>query len=181
MRTTDRRVQIPGLALLLVAMLFSIFPLLSMLSAALQPQGTVPSGLSWPSSPQWHNFADAWDVANITTLVKSSAILVLGVVPVAALIAAMAGYALGQLRIPGGNVFFLLLLLGLTLPFEVTVVPLYYQIRDMGLLNTRLGLILPLIGLNMPFAVFWMRAHFLTMPKEISEAADVDGAGAWRA
>jgi raffinose/stachyose/melibiose transport system permease protein len=178
---TDRRVQIPGLALLLAAMLFAVFPLLSMLSAALQPQGTVPSGLSWPSHPHWHNFVDAWKVANITTLVRSSAILVLGVVPAAALIAAMAGYALGALKIPGGTAFFVLLLLGLTLPFEVTVIPLYYQMREMGLLNTRLGLILPLIGLNMPFAVFWMRAHFLTMPKDISEAADVDGAGPWRA
>jgi raffinose/stachyose/melibiose transport system permease protein len=170
----------PGIALLLAAMLFSVFPLLSMLSAALQEQGTVPAGLSWPAHPQWHNFADAWAVANITTLVQSSAILVLGVVPLAALIATMAGYALGQLRIPLGGVFFVLLLLGLTLPFEVTIVPLYYQIRDMGLLNTRLGLILPLIGLNMPFAVFWMRAHFLNVPKDLSEASSMDGAGPWQ-
>ncbi|WP_432505578.1 carbohydrate ABC transporter permease [Kineococcus arenarius] len=180
MRTANST-KIPGLALLLAAMLFSVFPLLSMLSAALQPQGTVPSGLSWPSEPQWHNFADAWNVANITTLATSSAILVLGVVPAAALFATMAGYALGQLRIPGGGIFFLLLLLGLTLPFEVTIVPLYYQIREMGLLNTRLGLILPLIGLNMPFAVFWMRAHFLNVPAELSEASSLDGAGPWRA
>jgi raffinose/stachyose/melibiose transport system permease protein len=173
------RERYPGLALLLLAMLFSVFPLISMLSAALQPQGTVPVGLSWPSDPQWHNFVDAWSVANITTLAVSSSILVLGVVPVAALIATMAGYALGQLRIPFGSVFFLLLLLGLTLPFEVTIVPLYYQIRDMGLLNTRLGLILPLIGLNMPFAVFWMRAHFLNVPKELAEASSIDGAGPW--
>jgi raffinose/stachyose/melibiose transport system permease protein len=173
------RERIPGLALLLAFMLFSVLPLLSMLSAALQPQGTVPVGISWPSSPQWSNFADAWNVANITTLAISSTILVLGVVPIAALIATMAGYALGQLKIPGGQIFFVLLLLGLTLPFEVTIVPLYYQIRDMGLLNTRLGLILPLIALNMPFAVFWMRAHFLNVPKELSEASNIDGAGPW--
>jgi raffinose/stachyose/melibiose transport system permease protein len=175
------RQRLPGLALLLVAMLFSVFPLVSMLSAALQPQGTVPAGLSWPTNPQWHNFVDAWNVANITALAVSSIILVLGVVPIAALIATMAGYALGQLRVPGGGIFFLLLLLGLTLPFEVTIVPLYYQIRDMGLLNTRLGLILPLIGLNMPFAVFWMRAHFVNVPKELSEASSIDGAGPWQA
>lgn len=177
---TANTTRIPGVALLIVAMVFSVFPLLSMLSAALQEQGTVPAGISWPSNPQWHNFVDAWNVANITTLVISSAILVLGVVPAAALIATMAGYALGQLRIPFGGAFFVLLLLGLTLPFEVTIVPLYYQIRDMGLLNTRLGLILPLIGLNMPFAVFWMRAHFVTMPQELSESAQIDGANAWQ-
>lgn len=179
--TTQQRQQLPGLILLIAAMLFSIVPLLSMLSAALQPQGSVPSGLSWPSDPQWHNFVDAWDIANITTLLGSSTLIVLGVVPAAVLFATMAAYALTILRIPVGSVFFLLLLVGLTLPFELTIIPLYYQIQDMGLLNNRLGLILPLIALNMPFAVFWMRAHFRGVPKELSEAAGVDGAGTWRA
>ena len=178
---TSVRQRIPGLALLLGTMIFSILPLLSMLSAALQPQGTVPVGLSWPSNPQWHNFLDAWRVAEVTPLLISSIILVAGVVPVAALFASMAGYGLGQLKVPGGTVVFLLLLLGLTLPREATIVPLYYQLREMNLLNTRLGLILVLIGTFMPFAVFWMRAHFLSMPKELTEAAELDGAGPWQA
>ncbi|QHE69667.1 putative sugar ABC transporter, permease protein [Rhodococcus sp. WAY2] len=178
---TSVRERIPGLVLLFGTMIFSILPLLSMLTAALQPQGTVPLGLSWPANPQWHNFLDAWRVAEVTPLLVSSIILVAGVVPVAALFAAMAGYALGQLKIPGGSVVFLLLLLGLTLPKEATIVPLYYQLREMNLLNTRLGLILVLIGTFMPFAVFWMRAHFLSMPKELTEAADLDGAGPWQA
>jgi raffinose/stachyose/melibiose transport system permease protein len=178
---TSARERIPGLILLIGTMIFSILPLLSMLSAALQPQGTVPLGLSWPSHPQWHNFVDAWTVADITPLLISSIILVAGVVPVAALIAAMAGYGLGQLRVPGGTILFLLLLLGLTLPREATIVPLYYQLRDLGLLNTRLGLILVLIASFMPFAVFWMRAHFQSVPRELNEASALDGAGAWRA
>ena len=77
----------------------------------------------------------------------------------------MAGFALGQLRIPGGRVVFVLFLLGLTLPFEGVIMPLYYEIRELGLLNTRWAIILPLIGLFMPFAVFWMRAHFVNMPR----------------
>lgn len=178
---TSVRQRVPGLVLLIGTMIFSILPLLSMLSAALQPQGTVPLGLSWPSNPQWHNFVDAWRVAEVTPLLISSIILVAGVVPVAALFAAMAGYGLGQLKVPGGTIVFLLLLLGLTLPREATIVPLYYQLRDMNLLNTRLGLILVLIGAFMPFAVFWMRAHFMSMPKELTEAASLDGAGAWKA
>lgn len=129
----------PKTLLLGGAALFSVFPLLSMLSAALQPQGSSPAGFSIPTDPQWHNFVDAWNVANITTLMKSSIILVIGVVPVAILIAAMAAYAIAQLRIPFGNVFFLLLLLGLTLPYEIVVVPLYYQMQGLGLLNTKLA------------------------------------------
>ena len=87
----------PKTILLAAAVLFSVFPLLSMLSAALAPQGTVPNGISIPTDPQWHNFVDAWNVANITTLVKSSIVLVAGVVPASLLFAAMAGFALGQL------------------------------------------------------------------------------------
>ena len=167
---TSVRERIPGLALLVGAMIFSIVPLLSMLSAALAPQGTIPSGISWPSDPQWGNFVDAWNVAEITPLLWSSIILVIGVVPFAALFATMAGYALGQLKLKFGGLLFLLFVFGLTLPREATIVPLYYQIRSMGLLNTRLALVLVLIGAFMPFAVFWMRAHFLTMPKELTEA-----------
>ncbi len=171
----------PKNLLLAAAALFSVFPLLSMLSAALAPQGSAPSGISFPLHPHWHNFVDAWHVANITTLLRSSIILVVGVVPIAVLISAMAAYAITQLRIPFGNVFFLLLLLGLTLPFEVVVIPLYYEMQDLHLLNTRIGLILPLIGLNMPFAIFWMRTHFQSVPRDISEAGEIDGAGPLRA
>ena len=171
----------PKNLLLALAALFSVFPLLSMFTAALAPEGSAPDGISFPTHPHWHNFVDAWNVANITTLVRSSVILVIGVVPIAVLISAMAAYAITHLRIPFGNVFFLLLLLGLTLPFEVVVIPLYYEMQNLSLLNTRLGLILPLIGLNMPFAIFWMRTHFQSVPRDIAEAGEIDGAGPLRA
>lgn len=177
---TSKKERISGIVLLLAAMIFSILPLISMLSAALQPEGTVPVGISWPAHPAWHNFVDAWRVAQITPLLWSSILLVLGVVPIVALMATMGGYALGQLRVPGATIVFVLLVLGLTLPKEATIVPLYYQVRGFGLLNTRLGLILVLVGTFMPFAVYWMRAHFLSVPKVLNEAASIDGAGSWR-
>jgi raffinose/stachyose/melibiose transport system permease protein len=175
------RRRLPGAALIIAAGLYSLVPLLSMLSAALAPQGTIPDGLSWPNDPQWHNFVDAWNVANVTTLLWSSTLIVLGVVPCAALIATMAAYAIALLKIPMGKIFYLVLLLTLTLPYEIVIVPLYQQVRDLGLLDSRLGLILPLIGLNMPFAVFWMRAHFINTPEDLSEAAALDGASSWGA
>ena len=174
-----RREIITGRLLLLLLIAITVLPFISLLSAALQPSDSTPLGIQWPSDPQWGNFVDAFNVAQMPALLWSSILIVLGVVPVAVVISTMAGFAIGHLRIPGGRLLFLLFLLGLTLPFEGIITPLYYLVRDLGILNTKLAIILPLIGLYMPFSVFWMRAHFVNMPKELSEAARVDGAGTW--
>lgn len=180
MTATSLRRRAPGITLIVAAMLYSIVPLVSMFCAAVAAPGSFPAGLSWPAHPHWHNFAAAWDIANMTTLLKSSILIVAGVVPAGVLISTMAAYAIVLLRIPLGRVFFAVLLLTLVLPYELVVVPLYQQEQQMGILNTRWALILPLIGLNMPFAIFWMRAHFITMPPQLSEAGSIDGAGPWR-
>ena len=168
-----------GRLLLIVLMAITVVPFVSMFTAAFNNAGSVPDGLDWPASPQWGNFVDAFNVANMPALLSSSVFIVLAVVPVSLLISTMAGFAIGHLRIPGSRLVLLLFVFGLTLPFEGIVTPLYYLARQMGILNTRVAIVLPLIGLFMPFAVFWMRAHFVNMPAEISEAARIDGAGTW--
>ena len=166
--------------LLVLLMAITILPFVSLFTTALHASGTYPLGLDWPSHPHWGNFSDAFRAAHMDELLKSSVLIVLGVVPASLLIATMAGFAIGHLRMAGGRVLFLVFVLGLTLPFEGVITPLYYQVRDLGLLNTRWAIILPLIGLFMPFSVFWMRAHFVNMPDELSEAARVDGADTWQ-
>ncbi|MBK8025227.1 MAG: carbohydrate ABC transporter permease [Chloroflexi bacterium] len=168
-----------GRALLIGLMTITILPLISIFTTALHPSGTVPNGLSWPADPQWGNFVEAFNVANMTTLLGSSVFIVIAVVPISLIISTMAGFAIGHLRIPGSRILLFLFVFGLTLPFGGIIVPLYYLERSMGIYNTRLAIVLPLIGLYMPFAVFWMRAHFVNMPAEISEAARVDGATIW--
>jgi len=168
-----------GRALLLTLMAFTILPFISIFTTALHPSGSVPNGLEWPANPQWGNFVEAFKVANMPTLLQSSTFIVLAVVPVSLVISTMAGFAIGQLRIPGGSALLFLFVFGLTLPFPGIIIPIYFLERAMGIYNTRLAIVLPLIGLYMPFAVFWMRAHFVNMPAEISEAARVDGATTW--
>ena len=90
----------------------TVLPFLSLLSAALQPSDSTPLGIEWPSDPQWGNFVDAFNVAQMPALLWSSVTIVLGVVPVAVVISTMAGFAIGHLRIPGGRFLFLLFLLG---------------------------------------------------------------------
>jgi raffinose/stachyose/melibiose transport system permease protein len=177
---TGRREVITGQVLLVLLMAFTVLPFISLFTTALQRSGTYPPGLEWPAHPHWGNFAQAARVAQMGKLLESSTLIVLGVVPVSVLIATMAGFAIGHLRIPGSRVVFGVFLLGLTLPFEGVITPLYYQIHSMGLLNTRWAIILPLTGLFMPFSVYWMRAHFVTAPAELSEAARTDGVNTWR-
>lgn len=168
-----------GHALILGLMVLTILPFISIFMTALHPSGSVPSGLAWPAQPQWGNFVEAFKVAKMGALLASSTYIVLAVVPVSLLIATMAAFAIGLLRIPGAGLLLALFVFGLTLPFGGIIVPLYYLERAMGIYNTRLAIVLPLIGLYMPFAVFWMRAHFVNMLPEISEAARVDGATLW--
>ncbi len=175
-----RRNSVTGTVLLVVLMGVTLLPFISMFTSALFPSGTYPLGISWPAHPQWGNFVQAFNVANMGAIFESSVSIVIGVVPVSVLIATLAGFALGHLRVRGGQIAFVLFLLGLTLPFEGVIVPLYYEIRDMDLLGSRWAIILPLIGLFMPFGVYWMRAHFVSAPRELSEAARVDGATTWQ-
>jgi raffinose/stachyose/melibiose transport system permease protein len=168
-----------GRAWLVALVAITILPFVSIFTTALHPSGAVPSGLDWPADPQWGNFVEAFKVANMSVLLASSLFIVLAVVPVSLVISTMAGFGIGLLRIPGARLLLLLFIFGLTLPFEGIVTPLYFLARQMGILNTRVAIVLPLIGLFMPFAVFWMRAHFVNMPSEITEAATVDGASTW--
>ncbi len=168
-----------GRAFLLVLMVFTILPFISIFTTALHPSGTVPNGLEWPANPQWGNFVQAFKVAEMPALLLSSTFIVLAVVPVSLLISTMAGFAIGLLRIPGAQVLLFLFVFGLTLPFPGIIIPIYFLERAMGIYNTRFAIVLPLIALYMPFAVFWMRAHFVNMPSELSEAARVDGASTW--
>jgi len=172
--------RISRATILVALMIFAVAPLLSMLTAALAPQNSTPTGLSWPEDPQWHNFIDAWTAANFLALFQSSTLIVLGVVPASVAMATAAGYGLAQLDVPGAKFFNAILLVGLTLPFEALITPLYYNIRSMGLLGSRWAVILPLIGLLMPFGVFWMRASFLKAEASLTEAAKLDGASTWQ-
>jgi len=172
----QHRERIGPAIVLSVLVLITILPMLSLVATSLQPQGTLPSGLTVPKDPQWQNYVEAWDRSEFLQLFKSTGIIVLGVVPAAVLMATMAGYGMAHMRLPGGSLLLGLFIFGLTLPFEAILTPLYVQMRSLGLLNTRLAIILPLLGLYMPFSVFWMRSHFANVPPEVTEAAQMDGA-----
>lgn len=176
----SRTGKLGGGAVLLILVLWTLLPFASLFTASLHASGTYPSGISWPAHAHWHNYISAFNQANLGKIFKSSLLIVLITVPASVVAATMAGFALGQLRPRGGRIVFILFVLGLTLPFEGIIVPLYYEVQGLGFLDTRWAIGLPLIGLYMPFGVFWMRAHFVNMPVALTEAARSDGATTWQ-
>src|SRR5664279_6145809 len=136
-----------GRALLFALMAFTLLPFISIFATALHSTGTVPSGLEWPANPQWGNFVEAFNVADMPALLASSIFIVLAVVPVSLIISTMAGFAIGLLRIRGANVLLLLFVFALTLPFPGIIIPIYFLERALHIYNTRLAIVLPLIAL----------------------------------
>ncbi|NGO43725.1 carbohydrate ABC transporter permease [Streptomyces ureilyticus] len=174
--TAPRSERWSGYALLTVMAIAVVLPFLSVFLASVQPAGTPVVGLTWPEQWSWANYEQAWSVAGFSDLIRHSLIIAVGVVPASLVLATLAGYALGTMRLPGGNAVAAFFIAGLTIPVELIVVPLYFDLRGLGLTNSFLGVILVEIALFLPFSVFWMRTHFQSTPTSLVEAARIDGA-----
>ena len=132
----------------------------------------------YPTEFNWSNFSAAINgpLPLLRNMFNSAFIAILTTLGML-ITAPMAGYAFAQLRFPGRNSLFLLLLASLMVPIQVTVIPLFLIMRNLNLINTPWSLILP--GITGAFGVFLMRQFFVTLPKELFEAAKIDGANAW--
>jgi raffinose/stachyose/melibiose transport system permease protein len=106
-------------------------------------------------------------------------IVTVSVVAISTVLSVLAGYALGTLRFRGSQLVFALFLLGLMVPLEATIVPLYYDLREVGLTNTYWALILPQAAISVAFGTFWMRTYFRAVPRSLIDAARLDGASSW--
>ena len=155
----------------------AVFPVLGVVLLALNPRDTPISGFSLPTEFHPQTFKEAWEIAQLSTYLRSSAIVSFGVVVGTTILSILAGFAFGTMRFRGSDWLFYLMLVGMILPFEAVIVPLYYDLRALGLTNTYWSLILPQIGVNVCFGTFWMRAYFRSVPRSMLEAAEVDGAG----
>ena len=175
---TSRRELSLTYAVLGAFSLFALAPVVGIVLTALQdPEGLATFGSFNGIHPS--NFVDAWRDGNFGPYLRSSVIVMVVVVAVASVLSILAGYAFGMMRFRGSQVLFYVVLLGLMIPTEAIVVPLYYDYRDLGLTDTYWALILPQIGTSVAFGTFWMRAYFRTVPRSLVEAARIDGASSW--
>ncbi|MGH2616800.1 MAG: carbohydrate ABC transporter permease [Thermomicrobiales bacterium] len=155
----------------------SVLPFLWILGIALKSKPDFYSSpFGWPETFQWSNLSRAWEVGRFGDLFLNSMILTVPTVAGVAACSALAGYALAKLTFHGREPVFYALLAGMMIPFQAVMIPLYYQLRDLGLLGTYLAGILPLIALGLPFGIFLMRAFILNLPDDLVDASRVDGA-----
>ena len=125
------------------------------------------------------NFAKAWDVGHFGSYLRTSLLVSTTVVVISLLLSILAGYALGTMRFRGATVVFYLFLLGIMMPSEAVLVPLYYDLRTLGLTDTLWAVVLPQVAQSVAFGTFWMRAFFRSVPPSLVEAARIDGASSW--
>ena len=181
-RGTLHGVRVLGLYVLALLMAaFSLFPLIIALGTALKPPGTATSDLGiLPAHPSWSNFSYIFTETSLLTYVKNSVIVTTATTALVLAGASLAAYAFSRLTFFLKNVLYPLFLMGLMLPFVVVLVPLFHMEERLHLFNTYGALILPYVGFGLPFAILLLKNYFDSVPREMEEAALVDGASRLR-
>ena len=134
---------------------------------------------SWTFSPQWDNYATVWDEIDYPRLLFNTvALAVIGMIGTIASCTLVA-YGFARFRFPGRNLLFTLLIATIFLPYVVTIIPTYTFFLKLGWVGTWLPLLVPAFFAN-AYDVFLLRQYFLTIPREMDEAAAIDGAGPFR-
>ncbi|MCT2296915.1 carbohydrate ABC transporter permease [Brachybacterium muris] len=151
--------------------LFALLPILTILTTAVSPKIGAEPGI------HLGNFVEAWQIGGFGESLLNSLIVAAIVVSCALVLSVLAGYAFGTMTFRGSTVLFYLFLLGLMIPAEATVIPLFFDLRSLGLTDTYLAIALPQIAQSVAFGTFWLRAQFRSIPESLLEAAALDGAG----
>ncbi len=161
---------------LMFFLLITLGPVLWVYTTAFRSDSEIMANpLSLPQEWRLQNFSDAWRVGKFDRYFLNSVIIAAPVVLGVVGLSCLAGYALARFKFRGNRAIFLMFLVGLMVPFQAVMIPLYFDLRDWGLLSTYWAVILPSIGLGLPFGIFLMRAFFIGIPVELGDSAKVDG------
>ena len=167
--------------LLIPAVVIALFPLVLTVSTTLKtPEDVKKNPFGFFSSFSWDNMETAWTVGNFDSYLLNSIVLSVPSTLLVVVMSTMGGYAFARLPFPGRSFLFYLVVLGLLVPFFAYMIPLYFQLRSMQLLDTLLGINLVLAATQVSFGTFFMRAFFADLPTELEQAARIDGASEWQ-
>lgn len=162
-----------------VLALLQVFPLLWVFLYSIQKTGDLfgPELMTFPAEPQWQNFATAWTDGKILPYSLNSLIVVASSVLVSTFLAFCLAYATTRMQWKARGLVFVLVTLPMVIPIHSTLLPNFVWFSAFGLLNTLLGLILPYIAFTLSFNILLFAGHMRSLPKEMEEAAFLEGAG----
>jgi N-acetylglucosamine transport system permease protein len=129
-----------------------------------------------PADLMWENFVRAWSKASIGLYLLNTLIVLIPAIFFTLLFSAMAAYVLARFEFPGNRFIFFSFLGGMLFPIFLALVPLFFLLNTLKILDTQFGLILVYIAYSLPFTVFFLTGFFKTLPTELLEAATIDGA-----
>ena len=163
------------LALLMVYFLLILYPLIWMVLSSLKTEREFFRNI-WgvPATFQWQNYVKAWSMG-ISSYFFNSILVTLSTIVLTLTIAVLTSYALVRFHFPGDSLVFIMCMGGMMLSAQVTLIPLYRIIQDLGIHNTYWAMILPYSAFRMSITVLLIRSYFLGIPKELQEAATIDG------
>ncbi|SDO27876.1 N-acetylglucosamine transport system permease protein [Paenibacillus sp. yr247] len=123
----------------------------------------------------WSNFSYVWSKYNFSTYFMNSIVVTVGSTLLGMILAAMTAYILARYDFKGNKILFTIYVSSMMIPFALALIPLFFLLNDLHLINTWLGLILVYAALNLPFGIFLLVGFYKSLPKEIEEAAIIDG------
>lgn len=178
-RTGRARRPVLGVLGTALAALVWVAPLVLLVVTAIRPLSDFLSNgpVSWPSEFTLENFPAAWDAGQFGTAYVNSLVLLVVKVPLGVALAALLAYALAKLEMPARNLLLFVVVLGMTIPIYIAIVPLFTMLRTVGLTDSILGIMAPYIAFGLPLEVLILQAFFRRVPEELIEAARLDGAG----
>ena len=172
--------QIAFHGLLVTVAIIALFPILWLLLGSIQTVQELYRGVTfWPAVPQWVNYYIAWTKGGFSVYLPNSLFYSTVVVLAVLLTASMAGYALARIEFPGQRAVTFLIMAIIIVPLPATFIPLYKLLVDLGLANTRTGYIVALVASGLPISIFILRGFFVRQPKELEDAAILDGCTAF--
>jgi ABC-type glycerol-3-phosphate transport system permease component len=185
-KATRRRLLFNGwtigqYAVLIFFLLVFLVPVIWIWSSAFKSSIEIsrdPFGL--PTELRWENIERAWTVGGFDRYILNTVIYCVAIGAGVVALSCFAGYALALLPLPARGVLLTVFLLGLMVPFQSVMIPIYYLLRDINLLETYWAFIIPGIALRIPFGIFLMRGFFKGLPADLGDAARMDGANEWQ-
>jgi ABC-type glycerol-3-phosphate transport system permease component len=162
---------------MMVLALTCLYPVYFAINNALKTdKGYILNRFNIVTDPTFQNFVNAWTRSRLSEYFLNSVVVTVGAVTLLLVVASLAGFAFAMLRFPYRKLLFIVILASLMIPVQVVLVPFYRTIIALGLVNTRIGLIISYTAFFLPFCVYLMTAFYSGLPRELVEAARMDGA-----